>query len=212
MLGLSGDPARFEAQVSGSSDLAPLIAGQRGLTVPLVAQPFDGLVWAIAGQQVRLPVAFAMRRRLVERAGTQVAPGLFLPPGAADVAALEADELARMGFTRSRSRYLANAARQVADGQLPLEEMGDASATRIERRLRDLPGIGPWSAGYVLMRSFGFQNAVPVGDSVLAHGLQQFFRLEGRPCADEMMRLMDRFSPYRSLATFHIWQRFGRAA
>ncbi|HUG14891.1 MAG TPA: Ada metal-binding domain-containing protein [Thermomicrobiales bacterium] len=212
MLGLTIDPLRFETLVAGAPDLAPLIVDQRGLRVPLVADPFDGLVWAVVGQQINLAFAYTLRRRLIERASHEVAHGLWLPPSPQGVAALEPADLTALSFSRAKASYIIDAAREVAEGRLPLDDMAHASATRIERSLRAVRGIGPWSAHYLMMRSFGFLDCVPVGDTGLTSGLQRFFALEQRPGREETLALMERFSPYRSLATFHLWQRFGSAA
>jgi AraC family transcriptional regulator, regulatory protein of adaptative response / DNA-3-methyladenine glycosylase II len=212
MLGLTHDPLRFETQVASVPELAPLIADQRGLRVPLVADPFDGLVWAIVGQQINLAFAYTLRRRLIERASHPLAEGLWLPPSPQTVAALEPEDLTALSFSRSKASYLVGAAREVAEGRLPLADMTHVSATRIERSLRAVRGIGPWSAHYLMMRSFGFLDCVPLGDTGLTSGLQRFFALDHRPGREETLALMERFSPYRSLATFHLWQRFGSAA
>lgn len=211
-LGLRADPARFEAHVAASPELAPLIDGQRGLRVPLVADPFDGLARAVVGQQITLGFAATLRRRLVERVGTPLGGGLFAPPTADAVAELEPSDLTALGFSRAKAGYLVGAARSVADGRLPLTAFGAASATRIERTLLAVRGIGPWSANYMMMRAYGFLDCLPLGDSGLAAALERFFVLPARPGKEETITLMRRFSPYRSLATFHLWHRLGTAA
>lgn len=211
-LGLVADPSRFEARVSALPEMAPLLEGQRGLRVPLIADPFDALVWAITGQQITLGLAFLLRRRLIARTSAEVGDGLYAPPAAPAIARLEPDDLVALGFSRAKASYLIGAARAVVDGTLPLRDLSRSPATRIERTLRSIRGIGPWSAQYVLMRSYGFQDCVPVGDVGLTASLQRFFALAARPGKDETLALMRRFSPYRSLATFHLWQRLGVVA
>jgi AraC family transcriptional regulator, regulatory protein of adaptative response / DNA-3-methyladenine glycosylase II len=210
LLGLTSDPARFEAQVLSDTQLAPLVEGQRGLRVPLVPDPFDGLIWAIAGQQVNLPFAYTLRRRLTERVGQPLAAGLYTPPAPQDVAMLELDDLTALSFSRAKARYLLDAARGVVAGDLPLVEMACWPATRVERSLLAMRGIGPWSAHYLMLRAYGFLDCVPLGDTGLTSGLQRFFDLPARPDKRETLALMQRFSPYRSLATFHLWQRYGK--
>jgi AraC family transcriptional regulator of adaptative response / DNA-3-methyladenine glycosylase II len=211
-LGLSIDPSRFETQVLASAELAPLLEGQRGLRVPLIADPFDALVWAVVGQQVNLPFAYRLRRRLIERVSGEIGEGLFAPPSPEAVAALEPDDLGELQFSRAKAGYLVDAARSVVDGRLPLTALHGKSATRIERTLLAVRGIGPWSAHYLMMRCFGFLDCVPLGDTGLATGLERFFALDARPDKQDQLALMSRFSPYRSLATFHLWQRHGAAA
>jgi AraC family transcriptional regulator of adaptative response / DNA-3-methyladenine glycosylase II len=213
MLGLAAHPTRFETQMLASPELAGLVTNQRGLRVPLVPDPFCGLIWAIVGQQISLPFAYTLRRRLIERTSEPV-PGfdLHAPPAPRAVAALEVSDLTALSFSRSKAEYLIDASRAILDGQLPLDELHDASATRLERTLRAVRGIGPWSANYLMMRSYGFLDCVPLGDTGLTSGLKEFFALDTRPDKVETLALMARFSPYRSLATFHLWQRHGTAA
>jgi len=47
---------------------------------------------------------------------------------------------------------------------------------------------------------------VPLGDTGVTSGLQTLFSLAERPDLDATRRLMQVFSPYRSLATAHLWQ------
>lgn len=209
VLGLSVNPARFEAFVSSQPDLAPLLEGQRGLRVPLVADAFDGLVWAVAGQQVAFPFACLLRRRLIGRLGREVVGGLYAPPSPEAVAALSVEDVCALGFTRARAQLLLRLAGMVGEGRLHLAPLASGTATRAERTLLAIPGIGPWTANYVLLRVLGFQDAVPAGDTALADGLQAFFALETRPDGRRTVDLMARFAPYRSLATFHLWHRRG---
>jgi AraC family transcriptional regulator of adaptative response / DNA-3-methyladenine glycosylase II len=211
-LGLAVDPSRFESQVLASAELAPLLEGQRGLRVPLIADPFDALVWAIVGQQVNLAFAYRLRRRLIERVSIEIGDGFYAPPAPEAVAQLEVDDLIALGYSRAKASYLVGAARSVADGRLPLAELASMSATRAERTLLAVRGIGPWSAHYLMMRCFGFLDCLPLGDTGLATGLERFFSLPERPDKRDQLVLMSRFSPYRSLATFHLWQRLGAAA
>ncbi len=59
-----------------------------------------------------------------------------------------------------------------------------------------------------MLRTFGFQDCVPLGDTALASDLQRFFALTARPDRHQTTTLMQRFMPHRSLATFHFWRQF----
>ncbi|HEX4962429.1 MAG TPA: hypothetical protein VF173_16445 [Thermoanaerobaculia bacterium] len=212
LLGLNRDPAPFEHQVSASPKLAPLIAGRRGWRILQTPDAFDGLTWAILGQQINLAFAFTLRRRLVERAGTPVSGGLFAPPRPEAVAQLEVEELCRVQYSRRKAEYLTGVARRIVAGELDLERLATAPAAEVEAALLAVRGLGPWSAHYVMMRAFGFEDCVPVGDSGLVRGLTKFFSLAERPNAAATRELMQPFAPYRSWATFHLWQTLGDEA
>jgi AraC family transcriptional regulator, regulatory protein of adaptative response / DNA-3-methyladenine glycosylase II len=56
------------------------------------------------------------------------------------------------------------------------------------------------------MRSLGFADCVPLGDTGVTSGLHALLKLDERPDIEATKRLMSVFSPYRSLATTHLWQ------
>jgi 3-methyladenine DNA glycosylase/8-oxoguanine DNA glycosylase len=90
--------------------------------------------------------------------------------------------------------------------------MIDGSALAAERELTRVRGIGVWTARYMLMRGAGFADCAPVGDVALAAALQKLHGRDARPAAGEVETLMQSFSPYRSLATCHLWASLKEAA
>ncbi len=210
LLGLSIDPRPFERRAARDAEIARLIRGRRGLSIPQTPSVFDALVWVIAGQQVSLPVAYAMRRRLTRRAGVKLddsalpAP-LYAPPTPESVAELEPSDLHQLGWSRRKTEYLLGVARAIADGSFEPEKLAGRSATAIERRLLAIRGLGPWSVNYLMMRAFGFADCVPIGDAALTRNLKRYFDLAARPDARVTRQLMAPFAPHRSLATFHLW-------
>jgi 3-methyladenine DNA glycosylase/8-oxoguanine DNA glycosylase/AraC-like DNA-binding protein len=214
LLGLPLDPTPFERQARKSPRQRRLIAGREGLRIPLAAEVFEGLVWAIVGQQVNLTFAATLRRRVVELCGTPLgaaAGGLLAPPSPEAVAGLDPADLAARQFSRRKAEYLIGTAAAIASGVLPLDRLPEEPATLAERRLLALRGLGPWTAQYVLLRACGFADCAPVGDSGLAAGLVRFFALDHRPGPEETRELLAPFSPFRSFATAHLWASLGDA-
>jgi 3-methyladenine DNA glycosylase/8-oxoguanine DNA glycosylase len=76
----------------------------------------------------------------------------------------------------------------------------------------EIHGIGKWTARYTLMRGAGFADCAPVGDVALAAALQKLVAAKERPDAAEVERLMQPFTPHRSLATCHLWASLREAA
>lgn len=213
LLGLRTRPTRFEAQVLTSPTHSQLICERTGLRVSLNADRFDGLVWGILGQQVSFKAACLFHRRLLERAGTPLAEGLYAPPDPHTLWALGATELqAATGLTAARAILLHRVSGLVVSGHLDLRQLELGTATRAEHTLTAVPGVGPWTARYVLLRVFGFQDVVPSGDSALQSEAQRFFSLPVRPNAPQTEALFAQFSPYRSLAALHFWQQFAARA
>jgi len=205
LLGLDQDAAAF-ARLARKLGLGRLVQGRAGLRVSQTPSVFDGLLWSIIGQQINLGFACTLKRRLVERAGEPVGDGLFALPTPAAVAGLRVAELQPLQFSARKAEYLIHTAQRIAGGELDLTALPRLSATRAERTLLAIRGLGPWSVNYLMMRSLGFADCVPLGDTGVTSGLQALLKLEQRPDVDETQRRMRPFSPYRSLATAHLWQ------
>lgn len=205
LLGLDEDAAAF-ARLARKLGFARLINGRPELRISRTPSLFDGLLWAIIGQQINFPFACLLKRRLVKHTGTPLPNGLFLPPTPSVVAALDPADLLPLQFSRQKADYVVTIARRITAGQLDLKALGAMSATRAERTLLAERGFGPWSVNYLMMRSLGFADCVPLGDTGVTSGLQALFQLEERPDSDATRRLTAVFSPHRSLATAHLWQ------
>jgi AraC family transcriptional regulator of adaptative response / DNA-3-methyladenine glycosylase II len=205
LLGLDQDAAAF-ARLARRLGVARLVSGRAGLRLSRTPGVWDGLLWSIIGQQINFPFACLLKRRLIENTGTPLPGGLSSLPAPAAVARLEPSDLRPWQYSRQKAEYLIGAARLVAEGKLDLAALPSMSATRAERTLLAVRGLGPWSVNYLMMRSLGFADCVPIGDTGVTSGLQALFRLEERPDADATRRLMSVFSPHRSLATAHLWQ------
>lgn len=205
LLGLDQDAPGF-ARLAHKLGLDRLVTGRPGLRISQTWSVYEGLLWSVIGQQINFPLACQLRRRLFERAGTPVGAGLVAPPTPAAVAALQPADLQSLQFSRQKAEYLIGLSRQVAAGTLDLDQLRLQSAPRVTRTLLALRGLGPWSVNYLMMRSLGFADCVPLGDTGLTSGLRALLRLEAQPDTDATRRLMRAFSPYRSLATTHLWQ------
>jgi len=205
LVGLEQDAAAF-ARLAHRLGLGRLVAGRAGLRLVQAPSVLDGLLWSIIGQQINFAFACVLKRRLVEHVGTPLSGGLHLLPTPEALARLEPADLRPWQYSRKKAEYVIGAARQIVAGTLDLAALPGLSATRAERTLLAVRGLGPWSVNYVMMRALGFADCVPLGDTGVTSGLQTALHLEERPDVDATRRLMAVFSPHRSLATAHLWQ------
>jgi 3-methyladenine DNA glycosylase/8-oxoguanine DNA glycosylase len=129
--------------------------------------------------------------------------GLRTHPGAEAIANMSVEDLRKLKFSRSKAEYLIAAATAIAAGEPAIAGLRELSARHAARLLGKIRGIGPWTVQYAFLRGFGFADCLPSGDAGLAQGLE---RLTGaRPPETEIRETMERFAPWRSLATYHIW-------
>jgi AraC family transcriptional regulator of adaptative response / DNA-3-methyladenine glycosylase II len=197
---LAADPARIEPQLSADPVLRALVVRRPGLRVPGAFDGFELLARAILGQQVSVAAATTFAARLGERFGEPLEtprPGLTrLTPSAARIAAARVDSIAAIGLTRARAESLRAAARACADGALDLAPAADPE--RVREALLALPGIGPWTADYVLMRAVAWPDAFPHGDLGLRRAL-------GMDDARAVQRRAEAWRPWRAYGALQLW-------
>ncbi len=197
---LAADPARIEPQLAADPVLRAFVAARPGLRVPGAFDGFELLARAILGQQVSVAAATTFAARLGERFGepleTPLAALTRLTPGAARIASARVDSIAAIGLTRPRAESLRAAARACAEGVLDLAPGADPERTR--DALLALPGIGPWTADYVLMRAVAWPDAFPHGDLGLRRAL-------GIDDARAVLARAEAWRPWRAYGALHLW-------
>ena len=153
LLDLDADPLAVDEVLAGQPALAGLVARRPGLRSPGAVDGFEMAVRAVIGQQVSVAGARTVLGRLVAEHGQPAfdsRPDWRLFPEPAVIAGLDP---ATLPMPRARGRTLVALAAAMADGSLVLEPARIGPSTRAA--LLALPGIGPWTADYLLMRALG---------------------------------------------------------
>lgn len=191
---LDTDLAPIEAHLRTDPELA-----RRLDQVPLGRLPgpfdtFEVAVRAIVGQQVSVAGARTLLGgllALVSATSNETGPTGFPTPDA-----VAATDLSQLGMPQRRRDTITTVARAVADGTVDLGPLGDGDVVR--RQLLALPGIGPWTAGYISMRALGDPDGWPDADLVLCKSL--------RVAKQELARRAEAWRPWRAYAALVLWQ------
>lgn len=192
---LDADPVAVDGMLGADPALAATVRAEPGVRVPRAVDGFELAVRAIVGQQVSVAGARQTLRRMLPAA----VPGELRGFPQAEVVAELPDGAFRMPAARRETvRALAQA---VADGKLDLEPGADREES--VARLLELPGIGPWTAGYVAMRAIGDPDVFLPTDVAVLRGA----RALGLPdSAKALTAHADRWRPWRSYALMRLWR------
>lgn len=190
---VGADPSVIVEQLSGDALLRRASAAHPGIRTPGAWDPFELTVRAILGQQISVRAATTIAGRVAARWGTPLdeATGLTrLFPTPAQLANAPLEEA---GIISTRANTLRSVARAIRDGGLIFDGTSTAAA------LRAIPGIGDWTAQYVLMRALNEPDAFPSGDLVLK-------RMAGGCTSRELDRRSEAWRPWRAYAVMLLWQ------
>lgn len=192
---LDADPCAVAERLGADPALAPLVAARPGLRAPGATDPHELAVRAVLGRQVSVPAGRRLGAALVAAYGEllpEPSGGLTrLFPRAEDLAEASLSELGLPDARRSALRTLTAA---LADGSVTLDAGADRDES--ERQLLALPGIGPWTAGYIRMRGLGDPDVLLPGDVAVQAGMRR---------AGASEEGAQRWRPWSSYAMHHFW-------
>jgi AraC family transcriptional regulator of adaptative response / DNA-3-methyladenine glycosylase II len=209
MFDLDADPVAVDATLAADPALAPGVAAEPGIRVPRSVDPFETVLRAVVGQQISLSSARTTLAHLLRPVDHDVGAtgdgGSARQPhdqrsgSAAERVLGLGDSAFRMpGARRETVRAVARA---VVDGTLDLEPGADRDEA--VAGLTALPGIGPWTAGYVAMRAFGDPDVMLPTDVAARRGA----RALGLPdTAAALARHAEGWRPWRSYALIRLWR------
>jgi DNA-3-methyladenine glycosylase II len=157
---------------------------------------FPGLCAIICSQQLSTASAAAIWGRLAAAFDP-------LDPGA--VGRARADKLARIGLSRPKIKTLKAISRAVKKGEIDIDRLVHMDADTAHAALIALHGIGPWTADIYLLFCLGHADAWPAGDLALQEAARLAFGLKQRPAQMEMIKLAERWRPWRGVAAHVLW-------
>jgi AraC family transcriptional regulator of adaptative response / DNA-3-methyladenine glycosylase II len=191
---LQADPAAIDGALGKIAKKNP------GLRVPGSFDGFEMTVRAILGQQISVAGATTLAGRVAARFGTPIETGVaeltHLFPTPQRLAKASVDEICGLGITGQRGRTLRALAEAIASGALSLEP-GHRIEETLER-LREIPGIGEWTAQYIAMRALSWPDAFPHTDLGIVKAL-------GMKKPKEILAVAEQWRPWRAYAALHLW-------
>jgi len=168
---LDANPQAIAEHLSGDPRLSASLSRRPGLRVPGAFDGFELALRAVLGQQISVKAATTVFGRFARAYG----------------------EPMQTPFTALTVRILARA---VSDGVVRLEPGVNPEQT--VAALKELPGIGDWTAQYVAMRALRDADAFPASDLGI-------YRALGVSKPRDALAAAERWRPWRAYAVLHLW-------
>jgi DNA-3-methyladenine glycosylase II len=207
LLGLSIDLTPFYRCVLRQRRFGELARRFRGMKPPRFASVFESVVNAIACQQVTLTLGIRLLNSLAANHGPAFNAGeltVHAFPRPDDLAGLRPEQLRRIGFSRQKGKAMIELARSIRSNVLNLDELAELPDHDAIERLRDLHGVGRWSAEYVLLRGLGRTNIFPGDDVGARNHLQRWLQLPDSLDYEGVRRALERWQRFAGLIYLHM--------
>ena len=157
---------------------------------------FEGLARIIVGQQLSIASAAAIWGRFEEA---------LRPLNAAKVLAAPDELLRAAGLSGGKIKTLRAISTAVNSGQLDLDALETAPELMVHESLRQVSGIGPWTADIYLMFCLGRADAFAPGDLALQIAAAVAAKRGDRLSLAELEELAETWRPWRGVAARLLW-------
>ncbi len=206
LLGLRINLASFYRLADEDARLHELASRFRGIKPPRFPSVWEGLVNGMACQQFSLTVGILLLNRLAALCGLAWGEdgAWHAFPGPEDLAVATAASLRPLGFNGAKSRQLIGLAKEIVSGRVDPESFANLGNEEAMSLLLDLPGVGRWTAEYVLLRGMGRIDVFPGDDIGARNNLARWLRLRKPLDYGRVVRAVDRWKPYGGLIYFHL--------
>ena len=157
---------------------------------------FASLILFILEQQVSLASAKAAFVKLEEKIKI-ISPENIL--------SLNDDELKSCYFSRQKTKYARHLAETILSGDLNIEKLYKLTDDEVRIQLKQVKGIGDWTADVYLMFALNRCDCFPHGDIALIKAVKELKQLDAGTSVEDIILMADKWKPYRTIASYLLW-------
>src|SRR5438128_12234160 len=164
-------------------------------------RPFDALAESIAYQQLSGKAAATIWKRVRALYPRKK----YLDPQS--ILETPDETLRGAGLSRNKIAAIKDLAAKTIDGTVPsAQALAKMSDEEIIGRLIAVRGIGRWTVEMLLLFDLGRLDVWPVADYGVRKGFAKTFGKRKLPTPKQLMKLGEKWRPFRSLAAWYFWR------
>ncbi len=161
------------------------------------SDPFMTLARSIVGQQISVKAAQSVWDRL-EMKIVKVNP--------LNIKKIHSNSLKSVGLSRQKVLYLKNLSEAFIKDKIKIKLWSKMSDEDVIQDLIQIKGIGRWTAEMFLIFNLCRADIFPLDDIGMIKGLCKIYNLNYPIDKDKVLKIGNRWKPYRSVATWYLWR------
>jgi DNA-3-methyladenine glycosylase II len=165
---------------------------------------FETLTRSIVYQQVSGRAAASIFAKLSAAVGRSFSARALLR--------LTPEELRACGLSAQKIVYVRDLAERVVKRQLDFKKLPAMTNDEIIETLTQVKGVGVWTAHMFLIFALQRPDVFPIGDLGVQNAIRRAYQLQGAPKPADLLRISQRWHPYRSVAAWYLWRSLEGAA
>lgn len=119
-----------------------------------------------------------------------------------EILKLTDEEMRACQISRQKTKYLRALSHSILNKEFDFDKMFKLSPSEVRKILTNIKGIGNWTADIYLMFCLQSKDIFPLGDIALITTIKELTKVKTK---DGIIRLTQKWKPYRSLAAYFLW-------
>jgi DNA-3-methyladenine glycosylase II len=191
----------YLAHLAKDKKLKKLIARQDPFRLSKRKHIHFHLCGSIMSQQLSTKVAATFHRRFLDLYKGRT-------PMPQEILATPFETLRSIGLSNAKARYVHNVARFALEQGMDPRRLNKMDNEAVIAYLTQIKGVGRWTAEMLLMFSLGREDVFAVDDLGIQNAMIGLYKLDNtdkRSFREEILRISQKWSPYRTYACLHLW-------
>ena len=167
---------------------------------PVAREPREGyftsLCRSIISQQISVKAAAAILGRFEQATNMD----------ATRVLALSEENARAIGLSGQKYKYIHDLAEHFVRDSMVFDHLDTLSDDEVIEELTKVKGIGVWTAQMFLMFTLVRPDVFAPDDRGLQLAVKKLYDLPEVPSRSELETIASKWSPYRTTASYHLWQ------
>lgn len=113
-----------------------------------------------------------------------------------------------IGLSNAKVSYVQNVARFAMEQGMEWKQLKNMSNEEVTQHLIQIKGVGRWTTEMLLMFALGREDVFAVDDLGIQNAMIKLYKLDNtnkKQLREEMLRIAQKWSPYRTYACLHLW-------
>lgn len=156
---------------------------------------------SIMSQQLSTKVADTIHKRFLNLFDDRV-------PAPEEILAVPPQTLRSIGLSNAKVSYVHNVARFAIEQGMDHRRLHKMDNETVIAYITRIKGVGRWTAEMVLMFGLGREDVFAVDDLGIQNAMIHLYKLDRtdkRTFREDLLRISNKWSPYRTYACLHLW-------
>lgn len=157
---------------------------------------------SIMSQQLSTKVADVIYKRFLSLYGDK-------EPSAQQILDTPFEKLRGIGLSNAKVNYVKNVAQFEIEFGMDAKKLAKMTNEEVIEYLVVIKGVGRWTIEMLLMFALGREDVFAVDDLGIQHAMIRLYKLDNsdkKKLKEDMLRLSQKWSPYRTYACVHLWR------